>query len=76
MRAIITKYHGATNTRGSRISARDGMGLNRIYIPYPHELDGEPAHRLAAEALRDRMQWKGALVSGGTKDGYVFVFVS
>lgn len=72
MKAIQTKYHGPTNTRGSRISATDGG--NKVTIPYPHELSGELVHRKAAEALCAKMGWQGELVSGSLKTGYVFVF--
>jgi len=76
MKAIITKYHGPTNFKGSRISASDEDG-NRITIPYPSELDwrdGEP-HRAAAQSLCEKMNWKGSLVGGSVKGGYAFVFV-
>lgn len=73
MKAIVTKYHGPTDTRGSRISASDG-DRNRVSIPYPHELSGEACHRKAAEALKAKMGWKGVLIGGGLKNGYVFVF--
>lgn len=74
MKAIITKYHGPTNTKGSRISASDSDG-NRVYISYPHELSGEAVYRAAAEALRVKMGWPELHeIGGGTKDGYVFVF--
>lgn len=73
MKAIRTKYHGATNTKGSRISASDEDG-NRVSIPYPHELSGGAVHRAAADALCQKMGWGGELVGGGLKDGYVFVF--
>ncbi len=75
MKAIMTTYHGPTNTRGSRIIATDG-DRNRVTIPYPHELSGEACHRKAAEALKDKMGWKGKLIGGGLKNGYVFVFKS
>ena len=73
MKAITTKYHGPTNTRGSRISAK-AEGGNRISISYPHELSGEDVYRAAAEALCKKMNWPGSLIGGGTEDGYVFVF--
>lgn len=73
MKAIFTKYHGPTNTRGSRISASDEDG-NRITISYPHELSGEDVHRKAAQALCDKMGWTGEMVAGGHSKGYVFVF--
>lgn len=73
MKAIITKYHGATNFRGSRISAFDGD--NRVVIPYPHELNSEEAHRAAAQALCDKLKWTGKFISGGLKNGYAHVFI-
>ena len=75
MKAITTKYHGPTDTRGSRISASDSDG-NRVSIPYDYELDSEEAHRRAAIAFCSKMKWSGAdtMVGGSIKDGYVFVF--
>lgn len=50
MKAIQTKYHGPTNTRGSRLSATaDGWG--RAYIDYPHQFSGARAHFEAVLAL-------------------------
>ena len=73
MKAIMTKYKGPTDTRGSRIIASDCDG-NRISIGYPYELSGEAVHRKAAEALRDKMGWTGELNGGAVKSGYCFVF--
>lgn len=73
MKAIFTKFHGPTDTRGARISASDSDG-NKITISYPYELSGEYCHRKAADALCVKMQWTGNLISGGTRTGYVFVF--
>ncbi|MFA6063991.1 MAG: hypothetical protein WC736_15490 [Gallionella sp.] len=73
MKAIVTKYHGPTNTRGARITASDEDG-NRATISYPYELSGEEVHRKAAVALCDKMNWKGRLVGGSVKNGYVFVW--
>lgn len=74
MKAITTRFVGATNTRGSRIIASDSDG-HRVTLPYPHELSSEEAHRKAAEALRDSMRWTGRLVEGSIKGGMVFVFL-
>ena len=74
MKAIITKYHGPTNYKGSRITASDEDG-NRITISYPYELSGEDVHRKAAEALCEKMNWKGGLIGGSLKNGYVFTFI-
>ncbi len=73
MKSIRTKYHGPTNTKGSRISASDEDG-NHISISYPYELSGEDVHRKAAVALCEKMGWKGRLVGGSLRDGYVFVW--
>lgn len=75
MKAIVTKYHGPTDTRGSRITASDEDG-NRVTIGYPYELSGEAVHRAAAVALCAKMGWTGDLVAGSLRTGYVFVFTS
>jgi hypothetical protein len=75
MKAITTKYHGPTDTRGSRIAATDEDG-NRITISYPYELSGEAVHRAAADALCAKMNWTGRLTGASLKRGYVFVFAS
>ena len=41
MTAIITKYHGPTNTRGSRITAY--ANGHKATISYPYELSGMDA---------------------------------
>jgi len=73
LKAITTKYLGPTDFRGSRIKASDEDG-NSITIPYPHELSGEAVYRKAAEALQQKMGWRGTLICGSLKNGYVFVF--
>lgn len=73
MKAIQTKYLPATGRRGSRIKAFDADG-NSITLPLDHGLNQDARHRQAAEALRDKMGWKGELIQGGLKDGEVFVF--
>jgi hypothetical protein len=73
MKAIKTYYRGATNTRGSRLYATD-CDHNKISIPYPHELNTEEGHALAANTLREKMGWKGRLIGGGLKDCMVWVF--
>ncbi len=73
MQAIRTRYLGPTDTRGSRLKAACQGGT--LTLPYPYELEGEQAHRVAAEALRDRLGWSGELVGGHMDTGdYAFVF--
>ncbi len=74
--AILTKYHGPTNTRRARISAT--WGTDRTSVEYDSAGGfGEPAHRKAAEAVLRKTgypQFIGRLVGGALPDGrYVFV---
>lgn len=64
MKAIRTRYYGATNFKGSRIVATDG-DKNSISISYPHELNSDEAHELAAYLLMQKMGWENQLVGGG-----------
>jgi hypothetical protein len=73
MKAIVTTFHGPTNTKGSRVSAQD-MDGNRITISWSHVLNGEAAHAEAALALCKKLDWHGRLVAGAIVRGYVFVF--
>lgn len=80
MKAITTKYHGPTNHRGARVTARDGDG-NRVTVPYEGPYEGrdttrEAAHARAALALCAKMGWCGTLHYGEIKQGPVFVFTS
>ena len=74
MKAITTKFHGPTNTRGSRYSATDSDG-NRVSLATEFELDSTGNHERAAKALCVKMGWvQYPLMGGGTKNGCVFVF--
>lgn len=75
MKAIETHYLGPTNTKGTRIVAHDGDN-NRIVVDYTATLTLTESYRAAAEALCNKMGWKGELVGGATKRGYTFVFVT
>lgn len=89
MQAIQTKYLPATNSRGSRIKASCERGS--IQIPYPDELNVEPAHRAAVDALiakfakedaeiygtpADKNPWTRPYVTGALSDSYVHVYLS
>jgi len=86
MLGIITKYHGPTNHRGSRISAtvQDGSDFKRrVYVAYDYELSptGDAVFRKAAEAMCEKLTAEGytytkpdKMISGYAADGYVFVF--
>ncbi len=99
--AIVTTYHGPTNSRGSRITAsvparvaecrrhyhdaacqidpQPHVELYRVghwtlTIGYDDSLSSENAHRVAAQALADRLDWNGKLVGGALDNGYAFTF--
>ena len=54
--AIITRYHGPTDTKGARISARM-MTARPLFVPYAYELTERDAHAAAAAALMAREGW-------------------
>lgn len=75
MIAIQTEYLPATTKRPARVKAYTCMGAH-LTIAYDDSLNSIAAFAKAAVALARHMGWTygGKLVSGGTKDGYVFVF--
>jgi hypothetical protein len=74
MIAIETKYLGPTNTKGARIKAIGGK--NSITVSFDCSAKTvQDAHRIAAEALVNKMEWpQYPLIGGGTRSGCVFVF--
>lgn len=78
--AIVTKFFGPTNSRGSRIKAASWAGS--ITVSYDHSLDVEENHKAAAIALINKKGWNswkdGKWVMGGSPDttGYCFVNVA
>jgi hypothetical protein len=76
--AIITKYHGPTDTKGSRISAEAAAG--KIYMPYQHEFDIDKNHEAAAVILIKKFHWephaRGGVAHGVLPNGdHVHVFI-
>jgi len=75
MKAITVKYIPQTATKPARLKAFDNAGNQQTYSRDTWmNLDGQELHQKAAESLRDLMNWKGELVGGGIKNGYVFCF--
>ena len=60
--AIRTRYHGCTNTKGSRISAAYAGG--RIYLSYDHGLNLSGNHKAAAVELATRLGWDNTRLGG------------
>lgn len=73
--AIVTKYLGPTNHRGSRILVKAQAG--RMTVPWDHALDSDDNHTAAAYQYAKAKGWIGqeahaqrwALAGGGLPDG-------
>ena len=75
MRAIITKYLGPSDTKGSRIKASVD-GLPSRTISYDDALSSEQNHVAAALALVERLGWTDRpLLTGSTDSFYVHVLL-
>jgi hypothetical protein len=70
--AIQTKFHGPTNTRGARVSARADAG--RVIVSWDYALNVTDNHKAAAVALARRYGWPEDMV-GGSLPGSGFAFV-
>jgi hypothetical protein len=55
MQAIRTRYHGPTNSRGSRISAKCEAGT--VSVTYDDALNLAENHQAACEALLTKLGW-------------------
>ncbi|MFY7925526.1 MAG: hypothetical protein ACOVN5_06925 [Aquidulcibacter sp.] len=71
--SIITKYLGATNSRGSRVKASAPAGS--ITVPWDYGANADEMHVRAARALIDKLGWDGTWAAGGNADHSGFVFV-
>jgi hypothetical protein len=80
MQAILTKYLGPTNNRGSRYKATCEAGS--VTLHGDHALNSEENHVRVARALITKLGWwhneargdtYGGWTFGGTPDGYAFV---
>lgn len=70
--AVKTTFHGATNYRGSRVSAermdaKPSTGKReRVTIEWDHALNPSENHKAAARALLDRNGWTSEHTLVGT----------
>ena len=75
MQSITTKYHGATNFKGSHVSATASGGA-RVMISYDDALSTDGNHDAAAAALVKKLKWDPAtLIRGGAPKGRGNVYV-
>lgn len=75
MVAIHTKYLGPTNSRGSRYKAYTTKDRKTVTLNAQDNLSLEENHRATAIAYCKMYNWDGYLISGGTDEGYTFVFL-
>lgn len=68
MKAIVVKYHGPTNTKGSRYTATAEGGA-RITISKDYSLNADECRKKAALALCDKMGWGSILIEGCLPNG-------
>ena len=75
MQAIVTRYFGPGNVRGSRVKAKAQAGS--LILDWDDSLSYEANHRAAAHALAARYGWRGRWVGGGlpSEAGQVWVNV-
>ncbi len=69
--AIMTKYIGPSNVRGSRVKATAEAGS--ITLHWDDSLNSDKNHARAAEALANKFKWRGRWYMGGFNGGYAFV---
>lgn len=73
--AIVTKFHGPTDRRGYRVSAKADAG--RVSLSWSHSKGIEWNHAAAARALAEKLGWIGKWVGGGLPgSGFVFVLIA
>jgi hypothetical protein len=65
--AIVTRYHGPGNVRGSRVKATAQAGS--ITLDWDDALNSEENHVAAAKALAGKFKWAGEWYTGGMPDG-------
>ena len=63
--AIRTRFHGPTNSKPARISARYAGGS--IFVSFDHGLEITENHRKAAQKLADQLDW-GTVTDGACFD--------
>jgi hypothetical protein len=75
LQAIVTRYHGPTNTRGLRYSASASAWAGRAIRACDNAVNAETNSALAARKLAEKFGWHGIFVAGGMPDGKGRVYV-
>ena len=74
MQAIVTKYIGPSNVKGSRVKATAQAGS--VTLHWDDSLNSDANHTAAAKALATKFGWHGAWIGGGSPEGNGSVFVN
>lgn len=78
--AILTRFFGPTNVKGSRVIAtceasRHVPGCT-VTMHWDHALNGDENHAKAAIALANKLGWTGEMAGGSLPgSGYAFVWL-
>lgn len=73
-KAIGTKYIPPSNTKSSRVKAY-AEGGHSVTFAWSHDLNADGNHTKAAQALAEKMGWRGRYFRGGMPNGTGFVYV-
>lgn len=72
-KAIETRFHGPSNVRGARISAR-APDNPTVFFDYPHDLNHSQRHGWAAKEYAKLQNWPGLYIAGYMRgSGFVYV---
>ena len=75
---VETRFHGPTDFRGARVSARRSdhrAGDPIVWTSWNYGEDVLGNHVIAARRFLERMEWGGQYVAASTERGYVFAEV-
>lgn len=76
---IFVKVLPITDTKGKRLKARMGNGLNRqpsITIPWDYELEYKENFAAAARQFAEKLRWEGDMVGSWMGDDALFIFTN
>lgn len=68
MKALVTRYHGPTNTKGARISVR-AEGCKPVFYSFDYAAKDEGGRFDAAQSYADAMGWGKVISRGAMPNG-------
>lgn len=76
---IFVKVLPITDTKGKRLKARMGNGLNRqpsITIPWDYGTEYKENFAVAARLFAEKLRWEGDMVGSWMGDDALFIFTN